>query len=755
MMWSDSANLIASFGAAALAAGCFAVRHRDQAALRRSLAALGKRPDSDAAAAHGRLLDSAADAVLAVDPFGQITYANPAAAEWAGCDRSRLVGSQLADLLSFSDESDSSLRATYHGTDGRELTVEVTRASLGSAGPATGEIIICRDISQRLTGDQLAREERDILEAIAANRTLDDVVGMVASSVSKLLAGSRLAIVVRREGMSHCVGALPPETRRAIERIDSSGTEPTSWWEAPRVFDDVLADPSFTANLAGLRASGARTCWSFPIRSADNTETIGVQLIFPARQSQPEPAELALFGRSGKLARIAIDRERMAERLATQSLHDALTGLPNRMLTSDRLGHALNRARRATTQLATLLIDLDGFKALNDSLGNQHGDALLKQVADRLKLAIRSSDTLGRLGNDQFTLIASDVSEAAIAIICDRLLSAFKQPYEVAGKQFMLTGSVGISCFPADGDDVNALLRNADTALTHAKRKNRGGYLLFESSMNEATLERVEMENQLRTAIQNNELVVFYQPQVDSNGHVVGVEALLRWNRNGVLVAPLKFIPIAEESGLIVPIGTWVLREVCKWCKGWQASGRKPLRAAVNVSALQFAQDDFVQVVRDCLADSNLDPTWLEVEVTESLLMQNTKNVAGKLEKLREMGVAVAIDDFGTGYSSLAYLQKLPIDILKIDRSFVKDIPNSDDRTDKTAVIRAILSMAHSLQLKVIAEGVETETHLQFLRRAGCHQMQGYFFSPPKPVSELTGVIERLDQRAAALAEAA
>ncbi len=744
-MWSDASILFASLSAAAATAGTMVIRRR------RAVARVSLLTDSSTtASALAPALDGIADAVLAVDAAGLITYVNPAAVSLTGVNINDLIGQPINQRLQISDSSGAtSALATLIAANAATVAVEVTRSRLQSAGAtAAGEIYICRTIAAQCNVDQMAHDERDILESIAANRTLDDVVERLAAWVGKLRTGLRLAVVIRREGMSHCFGGVPPETRRAIEKIDTLGTPPASWWTVPRVFDDVQQDPIFTHSAAGFRIAGIRSCWAFPVIASTGGDTQAVLLLFPGTQSQPEVADLTLADRCGKLIHLAVDRERMTERLAAQSLHDPLTGLPNRMLTSDRLGHALKRARRTNSQLATLLIDLDGFKAINDSLGNQHGDQLLQQVADRLKLAIRSSDTLGRLGNDQFMLVASDISEQAIAIICERLLSAFKQPFDAAGKQLTLTTSIGISCYPSDGDDVNALLRNADTALVHAKRQNRGGYRLFESSMNEATLERVELENQLRTAIQNNELVVFYQPQVDVTGHVSGVEALIRWKRNGVLIAPMKFIPIAEECGLIVPVGTWVLREACRWCKSWQIAGRKSLRVAVNVSALQFAQDDFVQVVRDSLGDADLDPSWLEVEVTESLLMQNTKNVAAKLERLREMGVAVAIDDFGTGYSSLAYLQKLPIDILKIDRSFVKDIPSADDHSDKTAVIRAILSMAHSLQLKVVAEGVETETHLQFLRRAGCHQMQGYFFSPPKPGDELAAIVDRLDRNA-------
>ncbi len=749
MPWYDPTVLFTSLSAAALAAGSYAVGRRQSVRRAQTIAPSASKslvalPQSFA------VLDGLNDAAIATDSAGTIQYANHAAAALMGISREQMIGTPATARVAgdTSSLSASVAMAAVINASGAEAPVEVTRTPLSADGSA-GQLLILRDRRQSFAAEHVVRDERDILEAIATQSTLDVIIDCIAAGVARMQTGLRMAVLIRRAGATSCFGGIPPESRRAIERSDATGTPPQSWWTTPRIFDNMQDDPMFVPSLAGLRAGAIRSCWSFPIVAQSGGDALGVLLMFPSELSTPSKADLSLAERCSRFIHLAVDREMMAERLATQSLIDSLTGLPNRTLASDRLDHAIKRARRGGTQLATLLIDLDGFKAINDSLGNQHGDLLLKQVADRLKGAIRSSDTLGRFGADQFVLIASDIAENSITLICDRLLSAFKGPYSAAGKQLTLTASIGVSNYPSDGDDVNALLRNADTALTHTKRQSRGGYIQFEPSMSEATLERMELENQLRTAIQNNELVVFYQPQVDATGQVVAVEALVRWKRNGVLIAPLKFIPIAEECGLIVPIGRWVLRESCRWCKQWQTAGRRPIRVAVNVSALQFAQDDFVQVVRDCLADAKLDACWLEVEVTESLLMQNTKNVAGKLDRLREMGVAVAIDDFGTGYSSLAYLQKLPIDILKIDRSFVKDIPNADDlSSEKTAVIRAILSMAHSLQLKVVAEGVETETHMQFLRLAGCHQMQGYFFSPPKPGDELASIVDRLDQKA-------
>lgn len=696
---------------------------------------------------HRLLLDCLPDAVLAVDPNGRLTYVNAAAAKLVGYDAAEMIGSPLATHLLEPTDAERRGPVLLAHREGAFLAVDVSRAPLSTVDAVNGEVVILRRLDERHAQDQLARDERDVLECIAAGRTLDEIVDRVAAAVFRASQGIRLAVLIRREGVSHCFGNVPVEARRAIERLDCAAGE-VSWWNVPRLIDDVLTDPGFRSVSEPFIDAGVRACWSFPLIGPTGGAALGVLLMFPRESITPEPAQFELTDRCGKLLHLAIDREQLTERLKTQSLLDPLTDLPNRMLTNDRLTQAVKRARRSRRALATLLIDLDGFKAINDSLGNQQGDLLLKQVADRLMTAVRNSDTLGRLGNDQFILIA-DIGDGPVSIICDRLHACFKQPFSADGTLMTLTASIGVSCFPADGEDINALLRNADTALLHTKRHSRGGYRLFEPSMNEATLERLETENQLRSALQNNEIVVHYQPQCDDTGRVVALEALARWNRNGQLISPAKFIPVAEECGLIVPIGTWILGSACRWARAWQDAGRSPLRIAVNVSVLQFVRDDFVQVVQQVLQETRLEPRWLEVEVTESLLMQNTTDAAAKLQKLRDMGVAVAIDDFGTGYSSLAYLQTLPIDILKIDRSFVKDISAGDDLTsEKTAVIRAIVSMGHNLQLKVVAEGVETETQLKFLRRVGCHQVQGYYFSPPKPGNEIGAVIDRLERAA-------
>jgi diguanylate cyclase (GGDEF)-like protein len=600
----------------------------------------------------------------------------------------------------------------------------VVSAATALAGAGVGWLA-----ARRFARDRFDADERDTLHAIATHRPINEIIDRLAAAVSRMHRAMRMAVIIRRGGITHCYGNLPADTRRTLERSNPSAVigELGTFWSYP-----ITAEPA--ATLVIFPGAGIRT-WS-------------------ERRKR-------LARRCARLLAMALDREQLTDRLASQSLLDPLTELPNRMLTHDRLNQALKRARRAGTQLAVFLVDLDGFKALNDSLGNQHGDAVLRQAAERLKVGIRASDTLGRVGPDQFALVAADVAEGvdthrAIQIVADRLLLAFKQPYLAAGKPLTVSASIGVAMYPADGNDINALLRNADTALLYCKRQHRGRYRMFETSMNEATVERLEMESHLRLALQNEELSIAFQPMCDTAGQVVAVEALARWMRNGMPVAPSRFIPIAEESGLIVPLGNWMLNEACRWCRAWQDQGRSPIRVAVNVSALQFAQDDFLNMVRRALVESRLDARWLEIEITESLLMHNAASVAAKLTSLRDIGVMVAIDDFGTGYSSLAYLQKLPIDILKIDRSFVKDIPADEEHlAEKTAVIRAIVLMAHSLQLQVVAEGVECEAHFRFLKQVGCHQLQGYYFSAPRTPEEIAATIDRINARASQVVIAA
>ena len=426
----------------------------------------------------------------------------------------------------------------------------------------------------------------------------------------------------------------------------------------------------------------------------------------------------------------AMALEDVNARLQHLATHDSLTELPNRLLLDDRLSQSISYAERHQGRVAVLVIDLDRFKLINDSLGHHGGDELLKEVASRLRGVLRKSDTLARTGGDEFVLIADEVeSSADLEQLAQRLLGCFAQPFHILTVDIHTAPSIGISVYPNDGSRAAELMVNADAAMYHSKKIGGNTYTFFTPSMNAFAQQRLKMENGLRRALVNGELELHYQPKVDiTTGRIGSTEALIRWRHpERGLVPPGDFIPLAEETGLILQIGEWVLREACRQARLWQVNGMSPVRVAINMSAQQFRQKNLVTIVQSALENANLEPTYLEIELTESAVMHNAATSTAILEQLSRLGVHISIDDFGTGYSSLNYLRRFPLDKLKIDRSFIKDVvANPED----AAIVHAIISLAHSLRLKVIAEGVETEQQLQFLRGLGCDQYQGFFCSP-------------------------
>ena len=431
-------------------------------------------------------------------------------------------------------------------------------------------------------------------------------------------------------------------------------------------------------------------------------------------------------------------RKRVEWELLHLANHDALTSLPNRSLLQDRLSQAIAYANRSEGQVAVLLIDLDRFKNINDSLGHDAGDAIIMEIGSRLSVNVRDGDTVARLGGDEFVVVLADVERVeTIATLAQQVLESLAQPMTIQGHEFFPAGSIGISLYPKDGQDAQALLKNADTAMYRAKDAGRNNFQFYAQDMNSRALDRLKLEGGLRRALSRQEFVLHYQPQMDlATGAIVGLEALIRWQPPGQeTVYPGDFIPIAEETGLIVAIGEWVLRTACAQHVAWDEAATFPhTRIGVNLSARQFKQQDIVKMVSRVLHETGCHATCLELEITESIIMENPEMAAETLHKLSDMGVHLSIDDFGTGYSSLSYLKRFPINTLKIDRSFVRDITTD---SDDAAIAKAVIALAHSMKLKVIAEGVETAEQLHFLREQRCDQIQGYYLSRPLAAAEM------------------
>jgi diguanylate cyclase (GGDEF)-like protein/PAS domain S-box-containing protein len=435
------------------------------------------------------------------------------------------------------------------------------------------------------------------------------------------------------------------------------------------------------------------------------------------------------------------EREQHEELLEYQANHDALTGLPNRNLLADRITQSLANARRYNLRIAILFIDLDNFKFINDSLGHALGDRMLIIQADRLNKCIRSGDTVARYGGDEFVVVVSNLEKSEdAATVAHNIQELVSRPFTIDGHEFGFTCSIGISLYPKDGHDVDSLLKNADAAMYRAKEHSRNSFQFYTSEMNDRVVERMVVERHLRHALELEQLEMLYQPQVElSNGRIVGVEALLRWHSPELgLVPPARFIPLAEETGLIVAIGEWVLNTCCRQNKAWQDAGLTLLPISVNLSARQLQKKDLAGDIATILEVSGLAPRYLELEIVESMVMKDVEGAMSIMKELKGLGIQLAMDDFGTGYSSLSYLKRFPFDKLKIDLSFVRDIMTDPE---SAAIVRAIIAMAHNLNLRAIAEGVETEEQIDYLRLHGCDEIQGFYASPPVTAREFEALL--------------
>jgi diguanylate cyclase (GGDEF)-like protein/PAS domain S-box-containing protein len=502
-------------------------------------------------------------------------------------------------------------------------------------------------------------------------------------------------------------------SRLSLSDLFPSGTSDDSGQTAIRPFivTELLQSKSKTIELKGIKSDGEE----FPLEiSLSSWQTID-----------------GLFY-SG-IIRDITDRKSLEEQLTHQALHDPLTKLANRVLFRDRVAHALAKIARSKTSIAVLFLDLDNFKTVNDSLGHARGDMLLVSVAERLRTCLRSTDTPARLGGDEFAVLIENARHPEDAVfVVERITEALRDPFTIDGKEVFVETSIGIAASVTGAENPEELLRNADVAMYKAKSQGKGRYVFFENEMRVALMERIELEDDLRTAIENQELELNYQPIVElETNRVTGMEALIRWNhpKHG-LILPDKFIPIAEDANLIVPIGIWVLEEACRQASCWinQYGGEWDLSITVNLSIRQFQQSNLFKLVAETLARTALPPEYLILEITETLMIQNTEAMIEKLQRLKDLGIRLAIDDFGTGYSSLSYLHRFPVDILKIDKSFIEKVCQGKEGT---AVARAIIMMGESLNLRVIAEGVENAEQASALKRLGCESGQGYHFSRP------------------------
>lgn len=601
--------------------------------------------------------------------------------------------------------------------------------------------------TERKRAEALIRGQRDVLEMIATGAPLSETLNTLLSTLESQdgeMFCSILLLDADGRHLRHGTAPCLPESYccKAVDGLaigPAAGLCGTAAFKRETVIvPDIHTDPRWVECREIAKKHGLHACWSTPILDSQQ-RVLGSFVVYYREPRYPSDHHLRLFKMASHTAAIAIERTIAGQRIQHLAYYDALTELPNRTLLQDRVSQILALAERDRKQAAILFIDLDRFKTINDSLGHPIGDRLLQAVAHRMKACLRDTDTISRLGGDEFVVLLPETGVDSAAHVAQKILEEAAAPYEIEGHRLNITPSIGISLYPHDGREVETLIRNADTAMYHAKESGRNTYQFFTREMNIAVFERLTLESGLRHALEEKQFKLHYQPQVDiKTGKTLGVEALVRWHHPELgMISPARFISVAEETGLIVPIGEWVLLEACRQNRAWQLQGLPTIPVAVNISSRQF-RSRIMDTIARVLKDTALEANCLELELTEGLMMHTAESTLVILRKLKEMGVKLSIDDFGTGYSSLSYLKRFPIDKVKIDRSFIRDIiVDPDDR----AIANAIISMGHSLRLKVIAEGVETEEQLSILRDQGCDEAQGYLFSQPMRAEEFAAFL--------------
>ncbi len=662
-------------------------------------------------------MDASEDMIWLLDPVNmKVIDINDTACRKLGYTREELLSLAPQDVISISreelsriytrliqgGEGDTAVGGWYRRKDGSRFPVEAFRRAVQSEGSYV-IVAVVRDVTERRAAEEELRRFR-----LAMDNSADMIV---------LIDRATMRFVDVNETACKLLGY----SREELLRMGPQDVLPVGREDLERSYDELIARPAGSADafVAGMKSH--YVCKDGSLLPFESTRHV---------LRSEETTLIAAISRDIR-ARLAIE-----EKVSYLAQFDALTGLPNRNLFQDRLTQAMALAKRNDWPMAVLFIDLDRFKLVNDTLGHGAGDKLLKEAAGRLRSCTRASDTVGRLGGDEFAAILSELARPGDAgLVAQKIIDVFKRPFDLEGKETYVTASVGVTLYPADTDNAEALVVNADAAMYRAKEQGRNNYQYFTRDMNERAVQRVQMEIALRRALEREEFRLFYQPKADLvTGKICGFEALLRWEHpDKGMVLPGEFIPVLEETGLIVQAGEWVLRTACVQIKAWQEAGLKVPSISVNLSARQFEQKNLKEAVGQILGDTKVDPSLIEFEITESLLMNDPEGAARTLHSLKESGVKLSMDDFGTGYSSLGYLKRFPIDTLKIDRTFVRDI--STDADDAT-LTRAIINLAQNLRLNVVAEGVETEAQLAFLCLNGCDEMQGYLFARPTTAEE-------------------
>lgn len=701
------------------------------------------------------LITQSSEGIFIVDPHSKkIQEANLVFLSMLGYTQAEVETLTLYDIVAASRASVDMNVATvlqsgkvfiaprqYRHKNGSLLDVEI-QASLISYGQSQIVLVSVTDISERKRSEALQSALYHIAEKTASARDLPEFYRSIHGIISELMSTRNFYIALYDSATDMMsfpyfvdeFDTTPPmqyPTRNLTGYVLRTGKPLLA---TPEVFEDLV-------HKGEVEEFGSPSIdWlGVPLKTGDATLGVLVVQSYSKNVRLTEREKEVLTFISRHIAG-ALERKRAEETIRHQAYHDVLTLLPNRMLFKDRFSQALAQAQRYKHMVAMLFLDLDRFKTINDTLGHAVGDRLLQGVAERLSSCLRDGDTIARLGGDEFMVLIPGIHQPEDAAkVADKILQSVRPSFQFERHELHITTSIGISLYPHDGEDAETLFKNADVALYRAKDQGRNTYQLYTPAMNARAFEQLALENKLRRALENEEFVLHYQPQISvRTGKIVALEALVRWNGSDGLIPPADFIGLSEDTGLIVPLGEWVLHTACEQTRRWHLQGLPPISVAVNISGRQFQQKNLTSIISGVLKDTRLDPKFLELELTESVVMQHPEFAAEVLRELGSMGIQISIDDFGTGYSSLSSLRRFPINALKIDQAFVRDcMVDSDD----AAIVTAIISMARSLKLKVVAEGVETEEQLEFLRKQQCDVVQGYLLSRPMPAEDLVAIL--------------
>ena len=599
------------------------------------------------------------------------------------------------------------------------------------------------EIARRIRMEAFNRDRNRLLEMVVAGKGLEEVISQLATAAEQSVPGSRglISLGTGESGSTIAPQLEPGTVQRLLPLLEPAG--PGSAAADKKNGAIFITDEETDASTAhaDLWSHGFHALFAVPVTERPQ-EVLGWVVLCLNDKGKPDAFVEEMLLSAGRLAAVALSHYRMQNELIRRAHHDPLTDLPNRLLFEDRLQQAIGRAQRRERKVGVLCIDLDEFKQINDQHGHEIGDRLLQEVATRLTSRLRTTDTVARIGGDEFIAVVEDLSDAdGVAIVAESLLRSLGEPFSFGNVVVRITASIGAAVFPADGRNTEELKRHADLAMYRAKERGRNTYEMFSAVLSQKLARRREVERCLREALQNDGFELYYQPIFTVARQLVGLEALLRFrNPEWKTISPGEFIPVAEQSGLISDIGEWVLREVCRQGKQWQEEGLAPVRIALNVSAIQLGRTDFASQVAHILQESGFSPEYLQIEVTETAMMSDAEEGGKQLYALEAAGVHISVDDFGTGHSSLSYIHNFPIDTLKIDRSFVQQLVVSEETK---AIVRAITAMAQALGLKVVAEGVETQAQLSAAAAAGCEVIQGYLFARPLDQSSIRALLQQ------------